>query len=433
MSATFTPSLKQQFALLCYSFIWFCLVPLALLRLLVFCLIKKPGYSLARLSRFGWLSQQSYTAHGLLIHCASVGEVVAIQTLVEKLLHAQPTLAITITTNTTTGADRVALLFKGAVNHAYLPYDFPLFMKLFLTRLQPKQVLINEMELWPNLCDQCWRQSIPLYVINARMSEKSTRTYRRFPALFQPMFAKITTICAQGERDYQNYLKLGVNKDKLILTNNIKFDLVLSEQDIALANSIKQDFSLFDRHILVAGSTHEPEEQILLDAYLHLVKRYPKLLLILVPRHPQRFDKVKQLLNKHQIPTTLMSTGEAITAQTQVLLCDQMGKLRAIYGLAQISFVGGSIANKGGHNALEPAAYGVPILMGKSRFNNPAICQALADSGALLEANSAFELEQACQTWLDNPELKSQAGHAGKQVLSQNSGAIDKTLSALAI
>ena len=260
------------------------------------------------------------------------------------------------------------------------------------------------------------------------MSEKSTTTYQKFPSLFQPMFEKITAVCAQDQRDYLNYLTLGVNPDKLTLTNNIKFDLTISDYDLAVSQSIKTNFTLEQRLIIVAGSTHEPEEQILLEAYLALVKIYPTLLLIIVPRHPQRFVKVHQLLQKQNIETILMSESTSCQATTQVLLCDQMGKLRSIYALADISFVGGSLAEKGGHNALEPAAVGVPILMGVSTYNNPAICQVLADSGALLTVTDAYEIESACKKWLDNPKQKRTAGDAGKHVLAQNSGAIQKVL-----
>ena len=428
MTASFIPSTKQKIVLLGYSLIWFFIIPFALFHFLYHLIRRKPGYTKARLSRYGFTQNQANNMDVLWIHCASVGEVVAIQTLVEKLLEENPKQNITITTNTTTGADRVKLLFAERVEHAYLPYDFPPFLKRFLKTKRPTKVLINEMELWPNLCHQCWCANIPIFVINGRMSDKSTKTYQKFPSLFQPMFEKITAICAQGNRDYQNYLTLGVAPEKLILTNNIKFDLSISAQDIALSHTIRTNFALEQNLIIVAGSTHEPEEQILLEAYLALVTAYPKLLLIIVPRHPQRFEKVHQLLQKQNIETVLMSKAKACKSSTQVLLCDQMGKLRSIYALADISFVGGSLADRGGHNALEPAAVGVPILMGKSTYNNPAICQALADSGALLSVTDAQQIESACKTWLDHPEQRKRAGEAGKQVLMDNSGAIQKTL-----
>lgn len=431
MTESFKPSIKQKIVLLSYSLVWLLIIPFAVCHFVYQFVRRKPGYTRARLSRYGFTLKLEHHHNTLLIHCASVGEVVAVQNLVEQLLVNDPKQRIMITTNTTTGADRVELLFADRVDHAYLPYDFPFFVKYFLKRKRPAKILINEMELWPNLCDQCWRSGIPIFIINGRMSEKSSKTYLKYPSLFQPMFKKITAICAQDQRDYQNYLTLGVPPEKLTLTNNIKFDLTISEHDIALSQTIKTNFALEHRLLLVAGSTHDPEEQILLDAYQALVAIYPRLLLIIVPRHPQRFNKVRQLLQKQNIETILMSEAKLCQATTQVILCDQMGKLRSIYALADISFVGGSLSNKGGHNALEPAAVGVPILMGGSTYNNPAICQALADSGALITVTDAFEIESACKKWIDNPEQKKFAGDAGRRVLAHNSGAIQKTLEVL--
>jgi 3-deoxy-D-manno-octulosonic-acid transferase len=432
MTSSFKPSAKQKIVLLGYSLIWLLIIPFALCHFFYQIVRRKSGYTKARLSRYGFTWNQGNKKNNILIHCASVGEVVAIQNLVEQLLDTNPKQHITITTNTTTGADRVRLLFENRVEHAYLPYDFPLFLKLFLKKKHPTKLLINEMELWPNLCHQCWLSDIPIFIINGRMSEKSTKTYQKFPSLFQPMFQKITAICAQDQRDYQNYLTLGVSPDKLTLTNNIKFDLTISAQDTAQSTTIKTDFALEQRLLIVAGSTHEPEEQILLDAYLALATAYPELLLVIVPRHPQRFEKVHQLLKKQNIKSVLMSEAKPCQPTTQVMLCDQMGKLRSIYALADISFVGGSLADRGGHNALEPAAVGVPILMGESTYNNPAICQALADSGALLTVADAQQIESACKEWLDNPEQRKFAGNSGQQVLVHNSGAIQKTLDVLA-
>jgi 3-deoxy-D-manno-octulosonic-acid transferase len=431
MTTSFKPSIKQKIVLLGYSSIWLLIIPFALCHFFYQVFRRKPGYTKARLSRYGFTLKQDNQQNTILIHCASVGEVVAIQNLVEQLLDINTNERITITTNTTTGADRVKLLFADRVEHAYLPYDFPLFLKLFLKKKCPTKVLINEMELWPNLCHQCWCSNIPIFIINGRMSEKSTKTYQKFPSLFHPMFEKVTAVCAQNQRDYQNYLTLGVNPDKLTLTNNIKFDLTISDHDIALSRTIKTNVALEERLLIVAGSTHEPEEQILLEAYLALVTVYPNLLLVLVPRHPQRFEKVRQMLKKQGVETVLMSESKPCQPETQVLLCDQMGKLRSIYALAEISFVGGSLADRGGHNALEPAALGVPILMGESTYNNPAICQALAQSGALLTVANAQQIESACKKWLNSPEKRKHAGDAGKQVLANNNGAINKTLSVL--
>ncbi len=431
MPKAFSDSISQRLALLIYSMLWLMLLPFAAVHFIFQCMRKKHGYNTSRLSRFGIERTANVKPNGVLIHCASVGEVVAIASLVEQLLHHRPEQCITITTNTTTGADRVKLLFAGRVSHAYLPYDFAPFTWLFLIRRRPSVLLINEMELWPNLIHQCWRANIPVHLINARMTNKSLNTYQKFPALFYPMFAKIKTICAQGQRDYANYLQLGVDSSQLVLTNNIKFDLSISEHDLAQIPQLLDTFAIKERSILVAGSTHEPEEQLLLEAYTQLAEQYPALLLIIVPRHPQRFEKVTQLLQKRSVNFALMSDSQATSPATQVLLCDQMGKLRSVYGLADFCFVGGSIAQRGGHNALEPAAFGLPIMMGKSTYNNPAICDALHTSGALTYVNDAQEIKALCQAWLADPQQAEHLGAAGKQVIKDNSGAIAKTLAVL--
>lgn len=392
-------------------------------------MLRKPGYSSAKLSRYGIC--QTNNEKPILIHCASVGEVVAVQILVKELHRKHPFTSIAITTNTSTGADRVKSLFNGKVTHYYLPYDFPIFTWLFLRKLNPTKVLINEMELWPNFTATCKKRDIPLFIINGRMSEKSTKTYRKLPSLFKPMLTNFTHICAQGERDYNNYLSLGANKNKLTLTNNIKFELKISSGELKKSQKIAKDYSIENRTVLVAGSTHEPEEQILLDAYSKLLQKHPDLLLILVPRHPQRFEAVHQLLLEQSIEVNLMSKNKAITGNTQVILCDQMGLLNTLYALADIAFVGGSIADRGGHNALEPASFNTPIMMGPSTYNNPAIHDALKQAGALKTVKNAKQIELVCNDWLADLPKKLADGQAGGTVLKNNSGAIEKTLQVL--
>ncbi|MFT2089389.1 3-deoxy-D-manno-octulosonic acid transferase [Paraglaciecola sp. 2405UD69-4] len=419
---------RQKLTLVFYSLLWLILTPFTFIHFGWKYLTRKPGYNRSRLSRYGLLFGKKIRKDGLLLHCASVGEVVATQTLVERILKANPEQVITISTTTTTGAERVTLLFADRVNHVYFPYDFPIFINAFLKKIRPNKVLINEMELWPNFCKACSTRGIPAYLINGRMSDKSKATYKKFPNLFLPMFNCFETICAQGQRDYDNYLELGIAPNRVILTNNIKFDLSFSDTDLHTANTIKETFDIGKKVILVGASTHDPEEQLLLDAYLQLSQHYPNLLLILVPRHPQRFEKVHQLLTSQKIQVNLMSEAKACSNSTQVLLCNQMGKLRSIYALADIAFVGGSLAEKGGHNALEPAAVGVPIIMGPSRYNNPAICAALESAKALVNVEGSADIVAACHEWLTHPKQRIAAGKAGENVLQENGGAIDKTL-----
>jgi 3-deoxy-D-manno-octulosonic-acid transferase len=426
-------SIKEELSRYVYSFVWLLLLPILVVNGVINFAKFNRVVAKEYLSRFG-LGHKHIQQGGFWLHCASVGEVVAVQQLVERLLVNHPKAAITISTNTMTGRERVKQLFGQKVQHLYLPYDFPLFIQVLLKKIQPRMMLITEMELWPNLCHYCWRKQVPIFLINGRMSEKSTNSYLKLTWLIQPLLRKLSAICAQGQRDLDNYLKLGANKKSVILTNNMKFDLEISANDLAEATKISSMFHLENRTLIVAGSTHEPEEQLMLDAYLPLAKQQDNLLLVIVPRHPQRFAAVNELLVKQNIAfVRLSSIAEHEGAMPQVLLADQMGVLRALYSLAKIAFVGGSIAHRGGHNALEPAALGVPVLMGRSIYNNPHICETLQQAGALVFIDNSKELQGQCKQWLNDESLRQQAAEAGQRVVNQNKGAIDNTLAVLGL
>lgn len=362
---------------------------------------------------------------GYLFHCVSVGEVVAASCLIKRIMQEKPDTQITVTTTTATGSARVQAIFGDAVHHFYLPYDLPIAMNAMLNRIKPCVVLITEVELWPNLIHTCWRRGVPVVVVNARMTDRSARRYKKFPVLFEPMLHKISHVCAQGERDFKNYQFLGIEQNKLTLTQNIKFD------QAAALTTTKTDFlnlATSNRIILIGGSTHDPEESTLLNVYRALKRAFPALLLILVPRHPDRFDAVARIIEKAGSTMCLSADSPEIDQDCDVLLVNEMGKLNAAYDVADMAFVGGSIADRGGHNALEPAAKKLPILMGTSTHNNPVICSKLAEAGALTIVDDESALFDTVKGWLSHPELAKQAGEAGYQVLADNSGALDKTL-----
>jgi 3-deoxy-D-manno-octulosonic-acid transferase len=423
---------KDELARNLYSLVWILILPILLFNWLINFAKYNSVVAKEYLSRFG-ICHQEIRKGGFWLHCASVGEVMATQQLVERILNSHPHVAITISTNTMTGRERVTQLFGQKVAHVYLPYDFPLFINALLGRIAPCLLLVTEMELWPNLCHCSWKNHVPIFLVNGRMSEKSTITYLKLSWLITPLLQKLSGICAQSSRDVDNYLILGADKSKIILTNNIKFDLQISDYDIAQAAKIKEVFHLENRTIIVAGSTHETEEQLVIDAYLNLVTQYPRLFLILVPRHPQRFESVSDMLVKQNISYVRLSHSHTPNKLPKVLLADQMGVLRALYSLAKVAFVGGSLVPRGGHNALEPAALGVPVLMGNSTYNNPQICQALQQAGALVFIENSQEISQQITQWLNDETLRQKAADAGKMVVNQNKGAIDKTLSALGL
>ena len=415
-----------------YSVIWLLSLPFLLVKWGLNFVKFDKHVAAEYLSRFG-CTQKTLQKNAYLLHCASVGEVVAAQQIIEHLLQRYPNTAVTITTNTMTGRQRVAELFGERVTHCYLPYDFPVFVRRFLANIQPKMLLVTEMELWPNLCHHCWKNGIPVYIINGRMSEKSTASYQKLSWLMRPLFSKLSGVCAQGLRDYNNYLRLGLTPERLTLSHNIKFDILISEAELARAEQLALQLECKGRTLLVAGSTHEPEEQVLVEAYLKLRGLFPDLLLVIVPRHPQRFEQVYALLRRQNLQVVRTSQMQACNEATQVVLADQMGILRPLYALATCAFVGGSIAQRGGHNALEPAALGVPVMMGRSIFNNPQICHELQQAGALQFVDDAGQIVEYCTALLREPELLAKAAQAAQTVITQNRGAVARTLTFLGL
>lgn len=403
------------------------------LLIIIITLLKLPfrdaSFRRRKCQRFGFSpTDKPLQTGGLLLHCVSMGEVVAASALVKRIRTQQPDYPITITTTTHTGADQVKAIFGDSVAHLFLPYDLRVCMKGLIQKVQPQKVLITEVELWPNMIDVCYQQDIPVYIINARLTEKSAKSYRKFSLLFNPMLQKINAVCAQGKRDLNNYRSMGIAEEKLFLSNNLKFDVALDPADVAKASDIKQQLQLPQRPILLGASTHDPEEEVLIQSYRKLKPLTQDLLLIITPRHPQRFDKVAKLLEDYKLSVVRLSENTAISESTDVVLADKMGVLKSLYSLANVAFVGGSIANRGGHNALEAALFAKPILMGPHTYNNPAICQTLTDSGALQIIFDADSLSNQVNQWLDNPHEAQTAGKAGRRVINENAGAIAKTL-----
>ena len=433
----FRPSFRQELARWFYSGLVLIIIPISLLILLLKMCTRSKIHGKRSWERYGILPAPAKSG-GILLHCVSVGEVVAAEALVKTIRKQHPDTQFTITTTTPTGCERVKQLFGDEVNHFYLPLDFQFGMQQLFKRVQPEKVLITEVELWPNLIHLAWKRNIPVFIVNARMTDSSCRAYSKFSSLFSPMLHKITGICAQGERDYKNYLKLGASTEQLALTNNIKFDQNLSNEEAQQVEKWRQELQLQDRKILIGGSTHEPEEQLLLESYQALYKTNPNLLLVLAPRHPQRFAKVESLIQKQQLHYIKLSTinltnSHPLQANTQVILGDQMGILKSLYGIADIAFVGGSIAQRGGHNALEPALHGVPVIMGEHIFNNPGICQELAKVGALQFVTNRESIISVVEPVIVSPENAQKRGAAGQQVILANSGAIEKTLDILGL
>lgn len=393
---------------------------------------KAPNYRKRLGERYGFYGNLTPPkAQGIVIHAASVGEVIAATPLVRRIQQDYPELSITFTTVTPTGSDRVKAAFGDSVTHCYLPYDLPCAINRFIDFVQPKLCIVIETELWPNLIQQLSRHNIPFIVANARLSARSAKRYGKVRARLQRMWSQISLIAPQDQISGKRFLELGYPKEKLKLTGNIKYDLTISETLLEQIRVLHQQWAE-DRQIWIAASTHEGEEEIILQTHRQLLKKYPDLLLLLVPRHPERFNPVAELIEKEKFNFIRRSSGDLPSAEIQVILGDTMGEMMLMYGISDIAFVGGSLVKHGGHNPLEPLAFKIPVISGKHTFNFPEVFRMLVEVQGVLEVNStADSLERAVEALLNSQEARERLGNAGYEVLIENRGALQRLLDLL--
>lgn len=370
---------------------------------------------------------------GLWVHAVSVGESIAAAPLVRALLERYPDLPITLTCMTPTGSERIRALFEGnpRVQHCYLPYDLPRAMGRFLDHVQPRLGIIMETELWPNLVNQCARRGIPVALANGRLSARSARGYARFASLTAPMLKQMNLLAVQTETEAQRFRDLGARPETVTVTGSIKFDL---QPDPALperAQALRAQWNLSERPVWIAASTHQGEDEIILAAHRELLGSHSDALLILVPRHPERFAQVGTLVEQTGLSLARRAANEAVRPGTQVLLGDTMGELLLLYGTADIAFVGGSLVPNGGHNLLEPAALTKPVLSGPHLFNFQDIAQRLTDAKALQVVDDASGLADAVRNLIELPQAARRMGEAGLAVMRANQGALERLLHAL--
>ncbi|MFT6529272.1 MAG: 3-deoxy-D-manno-octulosonic-acid transferase [Psychrosphaera sp.] len=367
----------------------------------------------------------------VMFHCASVGEVVAVIPLIKHLLrsslHCDMNLQFVITTNTKTGKEQLLRLLDDSlldkVKHCYLPIDLPWLMSSLLKQVNPDIMLIMEVELWPNLINQCHKKQIPVCIVNARLTDKTRKGYQKVGVLAEAMIKQLQRVYARNQTDFDNYIAMGIDNNKLTLLGNIKFDI--GQADLVAAEQLRASLNLTHRQVIIAGSSHEGEESLLVDAYKQFKTQNPHLILIICPRHPQRFETVFDYLNSQQLNVVKMSESTTSNADTDVLLGDQMGQLSKLYGVCDIAFVCGSFVKRGGHNPIEAAAYAKPIIMGPHVYNNPEICHTLQSDGGLFIANSNFEFISQINTWLSAPESMQDAGNKALSTLTANAGIIE--------
>ena len=391
---------------------------------------KAPAYARRINERFS-LGLPTMKPGGIWVHAVSVGESIAAAPVIRALQAHYPDLPITVTCMTPTGSERIQALFGASVQHCYLPYDLPWAAARFLDRVQPRLAVVMETELWPNHIHQCAKRGIPVALANARLSERSARGYARFGKLTAPMLGELSLIAVQTQTEAQRFLDLGARPGCVEVTGSIKFDLKIDAELLQRADALRQQWQATTRPVWIAASTHAGEDEIVLAAHRQLLKTQPDALLILVPRHPERFNSVHELCISERLTTRRRSTAEAVQASDQVLLGDTMGELLFLYALADIAFVGGSLVANGGHNLLEPAALGKPVLSGPHLFNFLEIAAQLREAGALSEVENAMQLADKVAALLNEPSKMQRMSQVGLSVLKANQGALERLLEGL--
>ncbi|MEK7711955.1 MAG: lipid IV(A) 3-deoxy-D-manno-octulosonic acid transferase, partial [Pseudomonadota bacterium] len=373
--------------------------------------------------RFGFVPRLSGPV--IWLHAVSVGEVRARAPLVKALARDYPGHRILVTTMPPTGSATVGELFGAAVAHCYVPYDLPTAVWRFLNRTRPRLALIMETELWPNLFHQCRQRSIPLVLANVRMSEKSARGYRRFAGFTAATLANVSCVGAQTEGDAERLRVLGAAQ--IEVTGSIKFELDVPADLAAKSAALRSGFG--ERPVWVAASTRVGEEEQVLDAFALLRVRIPRLLLVLVPRPPERFDSVAKLCQQRGLCVERRSErNDGVAPDTAILLGDTMGEMLLFHAAADVAYIGGSLVPLGGQNLLEAAAVGTPVVFGPHMFNFSDISRMALERGAGRQVQGAAELANAVADYLENPAVRIAAGAAGQRMVTEHRGALAKTL-----
>ena len=364
------------------------------------------------------------------IHAVSVGEVQAAAPLIRQISKQFPDRPLLITTVTPTGAAHVRTLFGDSVAHSYIPFELPVAVDRFFNNTQPELALIMETEIWPNLYRGCGIRDIPLILVSARISPRSLGGYRKLLPLFRETLSHGIIIAAQSKADADRFQSLGASSVRTWVIGNIKFDIELPVNLAADGRDLRANM-FGDRPIWVAASTHDQEEQQVLAAHALLRAHYPRLLLVLVPRHPERFNDVRKLLEQQEFTHASRTKEQTCDESTQVFLVDTMGELPLFYAASDIAFVGGSLVPVGGHNLLEPAALGLPVISGPNVFNAQEIADMFVDKGACTIVQNAPELAAAISTLIADPIAAKAMGERGREIVLTNRGSLAKLLGLL--
>lgn len=415
-----------------YTALFYLAMPFVLLNLLRRGL-RQPAYLQRWGERLG--NGPRPAAGGVWVHCVSVGEFQAAIPLIRALVAKHPPRSVTVTCITPTGSERIQAVFGDQVVHSYLPFDTPIAVTRFIRRTRPAVGVIVECELWPNLYAAAYRHGVRLVLANARVSARSAARFQRVPSLSRVMLARVSYVLAQGPDDAQRFRAIGARDDRVQVAGNLKFDITPPDTVDADAAAIRSVLGWpADAPVLVAGSVHPGEWPTLLDAFVRLKQRHSGAKLVLVPRHPERFDRcAREAAEFGAAHGWLVGRRSGEPRGCDVLIGDSMGELLAYYRLGTVAFVGGTLVpDIGGHNTLEPAALGIPVLFGPHR-------KTFADAGnGLIQASAGWEVidaetlaAQADQLWRD-AHLAATSGANGKAFIADSRGALDRALKAVA-
>lgn len=402
-----------------YSLLFYLLTPALLVRVWLRGRTL-PAYRQRLGERFGhWPAMPS---GALWVHSVSVGETIAARPLIERWLQRHPDMPVLVTTMTPTGSETVKAQFGDSVHHAYLPWDLPHVQRRLLKRLQPRALVIIETELWPNLLHACHQARVPVLLANGRLSQRSLRGYQRLRALIGPMLRQLDGIAAQYAPDAERFAQLGIDRKRIEVTGSIKFDLPLTPELHSRIDGYRQQ--LGGRPTWVAASTHATEEEALLKVHRDIRRKLPEALLILVPRHPDRFDAVADLLDRDRWRYSRRSRTEQPRKNDAVFLGDTLGELLLFYGVAHVAVVGNTFNQGGGHNPIEPAALAKPILLGPSFFNFQSIVDAMLNEHCLVTVDGSETLRQRLLGLLQSQDLRDTYGQRAYLFFQQQQGAL---------
>lgn len=385
--------------------------------------LREPAYLHGWSQRLGRLRLKQAVGPRIWLHAVSVGEVRSLFPLISKLQEEVPGAPLFLSTTTPTGMETIRTQWGKSIDCSYLPFDAPPAVETFLDRLRPSLALVAENEIWPAMFRACHLRGIPLALINARLSERSWKRYRMLSSLFRPLLSHLCLVAAQSDLDAGRFRTLGARADRVSVPGNLKFDVALSAELDSQAVRIRQE--LFGhRPVCLAASTHEGEEAMLLRVFQRVRSEHPQALLVLAPRHPVRAEALLQLCRREgYVNVARRSHGQVPREGDSVYLLDTLGELLPFCGAAEVVFVGGSLVPHGGHNVLEPAALGVPVLIGRYHANFHDIVRVLVEAGAACIVENAGHLAASLSQWLSNAELRSVTGRRGQQVVHANRGA----------